>query len=217
MTNTPSRSTATTIEFLQVPTFTGAGSISSRGTLYYDTYSAGYNGLITTLIMPTDSRIARLQIDGGYNNAVGLVIQNKIIADEIFIKSSFQNSTYTITGAGFSASSLSAIGGKGGDNANSGCVARFSTEGEYVVDSIIVAGYIGNSPSVAITSITASVPVNMNISNVGFAYATITDVNNTGTPLYALSQNGNVLTRTTGFISSVPSGGGGESSALYTS
>jgi hypothetical protein len=212
------RTIATTIEFLQFPIFTGTGTSNNRAWFYYDVFSVGYNGLITTLIMPTNSRISKLVADSGFNNAIGLVIQNRIIIDEAFIKSSNGNTTYNITGAGFSASNVYIQAGKSSTNLeNNGCVARFSSEGDYVIGSIAVAGHIGNSPSVAITSLTSSVPVNINISNGGFSYATITDINNTGTSLYALSLNGNILTRTTGFIESVPGGGGGERSSFYAS
>ena len=208
------RNTATTVEFLQNPaTWTGAGTINNRPIFNYDTYNTNYTGLTTSLIMATNSRIEKFVCDGGFNNNIGLSIQNTLIIDELYFKSSSGNATYNIVGSGgFSASNVVVNTNKSTINLqNNGTIARFSADAQYIIGSLSVSGSIGNSPSCVFSSLTSSVPTTMNISNGGFAYAQITDINNTGTGLYALSANGNILTRTTGFIGSVSAGGAGGS------
>lgn len=214
LTSFTGRNTATTVEFLQTPIWDGVGAIDGLPTFNYDTYGIPFNGLTTTLIMATNSLIRNFVCDGGFNNSVALSIQNRIQTQELFFKSSLNNLTYNIIGSGgFSASNVLIMGAKSTTNisVSNGVDVKLSADAEYDINSLTIAGFIGNTPSCSLSSLTASVPVSVNISNGGFSYANITDINNTGTSQYALSANGNQLTSTTGFIDSVPSGGAGGS------
>jgi hypothetical protein len=213
------RNAPTIMEFLQTPIFSGIGAPSGKPIFFMQTNSSSFNGLTMSLIMATNSNISQFILDGGNAaNTVGLSIQNRLNIDEISFKTSFSNGFFTSTynvlgGGGFSASRVAIIGVKNtaGNQPNTGTIVRFAADAEYTIGSLNITGFIGNSPSVVLSSLTPSVPVTMNISNGGFSYAYITDINNTGTSLYALSANGNILTRTTGFIDSVSAGGAGGS------
>ena len=208
------RNTPTIVEFLQTPIWTGTGTFGGKPIFNYNNNNALYNGLTTSIIMATNSAISQFIVDGGNSNTTGLLIQNRLNVDEFSFKStSGGNGVYNVFGSGgFSASRVMIMGVKNSAlHQNLASTVRFAADAEYTINSLSVAGFIGNSPSVSLSSMTASVPVTINISNGGFSYATITDINNTGTSLYALSANGNILTRTTGFIDSVPTGGAGGS------
>lgn len=210
------RNAPTIIEFLQTAAWTGIGTFGGRPIFNYNTSNAAYNGLTTSLIMATNSIINQLVMDGGTNNTIGLSIQNRLNIDEISFKSSVtvaSNGIYNVVGSGgFSASRCMIMAAKNSAfHNNNGVNVRFAADAEYIIGALSVAGFIGNSPSVSISSLTASLPVTMNISSGGFSYAQISNINNIGTTLYALSANGNVLTGTTGFIGSVSAGGAGGS------
>jgi len=212
------RNASTIVEFLQTPIWTGVGTFGGKPIFNYYTNSNTYNGLTTSIIMATNSTISQFIMDGGNNNTIGLSIQNRLNIDEISFKSSLGgNGLYNVFGSGgFSASRTMIMAVKNPTAlSNLGTQVRFAADAEYIIGSLNVTGFIGNSPSVTLSSLTSSVPVNMNISNGGFSYAQIADINNTGTSLYALSANGNILTRTTGFISSPSAGGGGETSVTF--
>lgn len=212
--NAVPKNAPTIVEFLQTPIWTGVGTFGGKPIFNYYTNASTYNGLTTSIIMATNSAISQFVMDGGNNNTIGLSIQNRLNIDEISFKSSLGgNGLYNVFGSGgFSASRTMIMAVKNPTTlSNHGTQVRFAADAEYIIGSLNVTGFIGNSPSVVLSSLTSSVPVTMNISNGGFSYATITDINNTGTSLYALSANGNQLTRTTGFIDSVSVGGAGGS------
>lgn len=211
------RNAPTIIEFLQTPIWTGTGTSGGKPIFNHLTNNALYSGLTTSIIMATNSRIAQFAMDGGNSNIIGLSIENTLNIDKISFKSSFANvsapALYNVVGSGgFSASNCQIMGIEiSGAGANQGINVRFAADAQYIINSLSVTGFPGNSPSCILSSLTSSVPVTMNISNGGFSYANITDINNTGTTMYALTANGNQLLRTTGFIGSVSAGGAGGS------
>jgi hypothetical protein len=210
-----------TIEFTKTAIWTGAGTSAGKPNFYLNSASGGFAGATFSLLMTVDNPLSDFIIAAPAGNTVNVVFPNKIISNSILFRSSdgaqFSTTTLNVFGSGgFSASSVCLESNRATNLTYGTMNLKLSADATYIATYLYTSGILpttaGGSPSICnLSSITASVPVTMTITSGAYAYTQITDINNTGTDQYALTANGNLLTRTTGFISTPSSGGAGSS------
>ena len=212
--------TDNTVEFTKSATWTGSNVINGKPNLILNTQQSQWNGATFSLIMTAPNDFNDLTIVAPPNNTINLVYPNKIVSDGILFRTLtnvnfFSKANINIFGSGgFSASNITIASERSTAFAYGTIDLRLDAGATYSVTNLDTRGILsataGGSASLCfLSSIVDSVPATMIITNGAFSNTSIKDINNIGTLQYALSSGGNFLTRTTGFASSVPTGGAG--------
>lgn len=220
-----------TLEFTKTATWSGGGTIGGRPNFFLNANSAGFNGATFSLVMTANNPLNDLTIVAPSNSSINLLYPIKIISNQILFRSA--SSTFGTRGTinvwgsgGFSASNVNIASEKSNTLTYAVASVKLTSDATYIMTSLDASGLMpntssGGSPSYCIiSSITASVPTTVTITNGAYSYTQINDIVNNGTLQYALVENGNVLTgTTTGFTSTTggTSSGGGESSFTFVS
>jgi hypothetical protein len=208
------------LEFAQSASWTGVGAPTNKLCLNFQQAS----NATATFINTGNTALYALTIQPALNTTLTLNLPLQVRADYVIINNHNSSGTSTqtrgtvnILGAGgFTASNLwvqgsfttAAASSSGQIFISANTTLKLGSEGTYYAGSLQVVGTEVSRPGI-IQAFTASTTVNMHIGGgtSSFANAQIIDITNPRTPQYALSQNGNSLTRTSGFISSALSGG----------
>lgn len=211
--------TTHTIEFARGTTWSGIGSINNRPNFSYDSSNILGVGSTLSFITTAPQYVANLDVFGPSGN-MAVSFTNKFLSDSIYLRSNTSESagrvavggTISVVGSGgFSASNVTITPTRvlisSGFYSGKPTV-RLSSDATYSVTNLIIQGNLAQGSSsfpAELSSITASVPATIDISNGAYAWTNIIDINNVGRTQYALTNSGNTLTRTTGFV---PNAGG---------
>ena len=202
-----------TIEFGKTASWSGAGTTNGRPNLMYN-LTGDWTGSTFSLVSTANNNIYELMSYMNAGISVNLNLTNKLTAETLTIVSvpGTSKATLNVVGSGgFSASNVyvdnTRIVNGNAFSVNTSAL-KVSSDGTYSITNLLVSGLTAGNNAI-FSSLTASVPATLSITNGAYSYAQITDINNVGTTQYALTQNGNTLTRTTGFTNSVSGGGGG--------
>lgn len=216
------------LEFAQAASWTGNGVINQKPSVsFYFSSSAS-----ATLINTAGIEFWQLDIQPATTTTLTLNVPYQIKATNILAHNHNSSSTaltssrgtINILGAGgFSASNVwiqgnfttVAASSNPQNMISANTSLRLDSGPTYYVNNLQVIGTDVSKPGI-LSSYTASTTTNMYIAGgtSSFSNSQITDITNLGTSQYALTANGNILTRTSGFISSA-SAGGGETSATF--
>lgn len=185
-----------TIEFAKVAVWSGGGTSGGRFNLTYDFVSAD-SGNTYTLIMTAANLINRLTVTAAAASAT-IAITNQIDVSicNFYHSTTAQTTSFTNAG-GFTASSTIVRNTAAG--ATVAATWRFASDATWWFGDLSVQG---NSTSLrsTISSITASTPTNVYINKLAPSYAQFTDITNLGTKVFALTDGGNAITRSSGFL-----------------
>lgn len=222
---TPGTPISSTLEFTKTAIWTGAGTVAGKPNLLCNATNTSLIGSTFSIIMTANNSLNDLSIITPNNNYINLSLTNKLISNSILFKSqtgaSGTRGTVNVLGdGGFSASNVTIESDKNFNLQYASTVVKLSSDGTYSATYLYTSGYVAGPSGLSVSycilsSYTASTPAIMEITNGAYSYTEITDIDNSaGTLQYAITQNGNTLTRTSGFTSTTGgtgSGGGGGS------
>jgi hypothetical protein len=213
-----------TIEFAKSATWSGSATINGKPTLAFQSAS----NAAATIVNTAGTQFYTFSLQPALNTTLTMTLPLQLKVDNIMFENHNSNSgtpnTQTrgiiniLGSGGFTASNLWVQGNFTTVAASSfgqvytaaNTTVKLTSDATYYVDNLQVTG-TDSSRNGILQSYTASTPVNMYITGAtsSFANAQIIDINNLANSQYALTANGNTLTRTTGFISSVSNVAGG--------
>lgn len=180
--------------------------------------NVGFNSgnLTTSIFLPSNTNIGKMIVrpyfntsSDGTRHTTQLISNSNVSIDELTLASDYGS---FINGPAEGASQVIIT------NARLNTL-RLASTGTYSIGYLNCSGVSPtfSTPTTIFASMTASSPATVSLGNTfSFNNTQIIDINNVGTPAYAFSFANNTLTRTTGFSSTLPSGGTGSGGGSFT-